>query len=300
MGMNHDLSRFASSNPSSPDTSPSKGEGGAELNCSGANFALKHSELANQLTELNKMLVAKQELASKMGESDEKMTTMRKNYETTIKSMEEEITRLQKEKDELCQKQKAEASSQISENRRKRIQELEEKIKNLGKQQAEQQRLLKLNKQNELKIKKYSDEITQMKQTKVKLIKQMKEESDKARQWKMAKEKEVYKLQQQEKKAQVKMSAMSLQHERRENVWKRKMEEAMASSKRLKDALAKKNDVRKLKEKNPNSLTGSGERVRGWISSEVDVVVSVKEAEMSKEQLIKERKVMVEELNKLL
>ena len=298
--MNHDLSRFASSNPSSPDTSPSKGEGGgAELNCSGANFALKHSELANQLTELNKMLVAKQELASKMGESDEKMTTMRRNYETTIKSMEEEITRLQKEKDELCQKQKAEASSQISENRRKRIQELEEKIKNLGKQQAEQQRLLKLNKQNELKIKKYSEEITQMKQTKVKLIKQMKEESEKQRQWKMAKEKEVYKLQQQEKKAQVKMSAMSLQHERRENVWKRKMEEAMASSKRLKDALAKKNDVRKLKEKNPNSLTGSGERVRGWISSEVDVVVSVKEAEMSKEQLIKERKVMVEELNKL-
>merc|ERR1719150_1303019 len=177
--MNHDLSRFASSNPSSPDTSPSKGEGGgAELNCSGANFALKHSELANQLTELNKMLVAKQELASKMGESDEKMTTMRRNYETTIKSMEEEITRLQKEKDELCQKQKAEASSQISENRRKRIQELEEKIKNLGKQQAEQQRLLKLNKQNELKIKKYSEEITQMKQTKVKLIKQMKEESE--------------------------------------------------------------------------------------------------------------------------
>merc|ERR1719163_2238013 len=103
------------------------------------------------------MLVAKQELASKMGESDEKMTTMRRNYETTIKSMEEEITRLQKEKDELCQKQKAEASSQISENRRKRIQELEEKIKNLGKQQAEQQRLLKLNKQNELKIKKYSE-----------------------------------------------------------------------------------------------------------------------------------------------
>merc|ERR1712133_319930 len=101
--------------------------------------------------------------------------------------------------------------------RRKRIQELEEKIKGLAKQQAEQQRLLKLNKQNELKIKKYSDEITQMKQAKVKLIKQMKEENEKARQWKIAKEKEVYKLQQQEKKAQVKMSAMSLQHERREN-----------------------------------------------------------------------------------
>ena len=297
--MDHDLSRFASSNPSSPETSPSKAE--AQMNCSGANFALKHSELANQLTELNKMLVAKQELANKAGENDEKMTNMRRNYEITIKSMEEEISRLQKEKDELCQKQKAEASSNLSETRRKRIQELEEKIKGLAKQQAEQQRLLKLNKQNELKIKKYSDEITQMKQTKVKLIKQMKEESEKARQWKMAKEKEVYKLQQQEKKAQVKMSAMSLQHERRENVWKRKMEEAAATSKRLKEALAKKADVKKMKDdqKTPHGLTGSGERVRGWISSEVDVVVSVKEAEMSKDQLIKERKMMCDEMNKL-
>merc|ERR1712147_61328 len=217
--MDHDLSRFASSNPSSPDASPSKESG--DPNCSGANFALKHSELATQLSDLNKMLVAKQELASKMGETDEKMSNMRKNYEMTIKSMEDEIQRLQKEKDELGQKQKAEASTKVSEMRRKRIQELEDKIKNLTKQQAEQQRLLKLNKQNEVKIKKYSDEITQMKQTKVKLIKQMKEESDKARQWKIAKEKEVYKLQQQEKKAQVKMSAMSLQHERRENVFKR-------------------------------------------------------------------------------
>jgi len=103
----HDLSRFASSNPSSPETSPSKEDGnGNEVNCSGINFAMKHSELASQLSDLNKMLLAKQELASKMGESDEKMTNMRKNYETTIKSMEEEITRLQKEKDELCQRQK--------------------------------------------------------------------------------------------------------------------------------------------------------------------------------------------------
>merc|ERR1719232_2489812 len=244
--MDHDLSRFASSNPNSPEASPSKEAG--QLNCSGANFALKNSELANQLSELNKMLVAKQELANKAGENDEKMTNMRRKYEITIKSMEDEISRLQKEKDELSQKQKAESSSNLSESRRKRIQELEEKIKGLSKQQAEQQRLLKLNKQNELKIKKYSDDITQMKQTKVKLIKQMKEESDKARQWKIAKEKEVYKLQQQEKKAQVKMSAMSLQHERRENVWKRKMEEAAATSKRLKDALAKKADVKKMKE----------------------------------------------------
>ena len=296
--MNHDISRFASSNPSSPSVSPGKDDD--VVNVSGVNIALKHSELSNQLAELNKMLVQKQELASKMGESDEKMSAMRKTYENTIKSMEDEISRLNKEKDELCQKQRVDSSGKVSEMRRKKIQELEDKIKSMSKQQAEQKRLLKINQQNELKIKKCTDEITQMKQTKVKLIKQMKEENEKGRQWKAAKEKEVYKLKQQEKKAQVKLSAMSLQHERRENVMKRKMEEAMATSKRLKDAMAKKAEVKKMKEgRDPSALTGAGERVRGWISSEVDVVVSVKEAEMSKEQLMRERKVMSEELAKL-
>merc|ERR1719266_560259 len=242
-------------------------------------MALKHSELSNQLAELNKMLVQKQELASKMGESDEKMSAMRKTYENTIKSMEDEISRLNKERDELCQKQKVDSSGKVSEMRRKKIQELEDKIKSMSKQQAEQKRLLKINQLNELKIKKCTDEITQMKQTKVKLIKQMKEENEKGRQWKAAKEKEVYKLKQQEKKAQVKLSAMSLQHERRENVMKRKVEEAVATSKRLKDAMAKKAEVKKMKEgKDPSALTGAGVRVRAWISSEVDVVVSVKEA----------------------
>jgi hypothetical protein len=42
-----------------------------------------------------------------------------------------------------------------------------------------------------------------------------------------------------------------------------------------------------------------GERVRGWLSSELDVVVSVKEAEKSKEQLIADRKELTSELAKL-
>ena len=296
--MNHDISRFASSNPSSPLVSPSKD---AEVPVvSGVNLALKHSELSNQLSELNKVLAQEQELASKMGESDVKMAAMRKTYESTIQSMEVEISRLNKEKAELCQKQKADSYGQVSEMRRKKIQDLEEKIKSMTKQQAEQKRLLVINQQNELKIKKCSEEIVTMKQARVKLIKQMKEESERARQWKAAKEKEVYKLKQQEKKAQVKMSAMSLQHERRENVMKRKVEEANATSKRLKEAMAKKAEGRKMKEsRDPNLLTGAGERVRGWITSEVDVVVSAKEAEMSKEQLMRERKAMSEELGKL-
>ena len=71
-------------------------------------------------------------------------------------------------------------------------------------------------------------------------LEELKTQAEEFMEWKAAKEKEVYKLKQQEKKAQVKMSALSLQHERRENVMKRKVEEANATSKRLKEAIAKK------------------------------------------------------------
>jgi len=301
--MEHDISRFAPHVPSEP-SSPcgSSPELDASLpNLGGASYALKQTELANQLAELNKVLVAKQELAGKIGDNDEKMIAMRKKYEETLKSMEVEITRLQKEKDELAQQQRvgeAGGNGKVSEMRRKRIQELEGKINTLNKQQAEQQRLLKLNSQNEAKVKKYSDEIQQMKVLRVKLIKQMKEDGEKVRQWKSTKEKEVNQLRQKERRAQVAMSSMSQKHERRENVLKRKMEEANATTKRLKDALAKKEAVRKQKS-GPGGLSGAGDRVRGWLSSEVEVEVTSKEAEKSKIQLIKERKAMTEELNKL-
>merc|ERR1719228_379064 len=202
--MDHEISRFnpqIPSVPNSPAGSPVSPERSDEegLDLGGASQALKQTELATQLAELNKVLVAKQELAGKMGENDEKMSAMKKKYEDTLRSMEVEIARLQKEKDELAQHQRAGVAggnAKMSEMRRKRIQELEGKISDLNKKQLEQQRLLKMNSQNETKLKKCAEEILQMKQMKVKLIKQMKEENEKVRHWKAVKEKEVNQLKQ--------------------------------------------------------------------------------------------------------
>ena len=46
-------------------------------------------------------------------------------------------------------------------------------------------------------------------------------------------------------------------------------------------------------------LSGAGDRVRGWVKTEMDVVVSAKEAEQARQQLIKERKTLAEEMQKL-
>ena len=48
-----------------------------------------------------------------------------------------------------------------------------------------------------------------------------------------------------------------------------------------------------------NTSSGAGERVRSWVKTEMDVVVSAKEAEQAREQLIKERKTLAEEVQKL-
>ena len=151
----HDISRFnpqvSRSQAGSPD-SDSPDQDPDQTDLGGATHALKQTELANQLAGLNKVLGAKQELVGKMGDNDKKMAAMRKKYEDTLKSMQTEIARLQKEKDELGQQQRVEGNGKISEQRKKRIQELEGKIASLNKQQQEQQRLLKLNSQNETKI----------------------------------------------------------------------------------------------------------------------------------------------------
>ena len=47
------------------------------------------------------------------------------------------------------------------------------------------------------------------------------------------------------------------------------------------------------------SSIGAGERVRGWVKTEMDVVVSAKEAEQARQQLIKERETLAEKIQKL-
>ena len=219
---------------------------------------------------LFQVLLAKQELAEKMGANDEKMMNMKVKYEEALKMMETELAKLQQEKDALVQQQRnagagvaaltgaTAPNNKLSEQRRKRIQELETQIQALKKQQAEKMKLAKLNAANELKVKKLGAEITTMKTAKVKLIKQMKEESDKVRAWKLSKEKEVNQLKQKDRKQQVNIAKMERLHERQKNVMRRKMEETVAVNKRLKEALEKKNNVKAMRGENDRTLVGSG------------------------------------------
>ena len=67
----------------------------------------------------------------------------------------------------------------------------------------------------------------------------MREDGERVRAWKIAKEKEVAQLRQTERKQAVKMTKMETLHSKQQNVLRRKMEEATALNKRLKDIMDK-------------------------------------------------------------
>jgi kinesin family protein 4/21/27 len=73
-----------------------------------------------------------------------------------------------------------------------------------------------------------------MKQTKVKLIRQMRSENERFRTWKQEREKELIKLRVQDRRRQNEMARMERLHTKQQNVLKRKVEEAVAVNKRLK------------------------------------------------------------------
>ncbi|TRY68349.1 hypothetical protein TCAL_03053 [Tigriopus californicus] len=265
----------------------------------GAARALKQNALTTQLQNLNKMLAQKERLASDMFANDEKLQEMKKKYEETLAAIEGDMNKLIKEKEELSHQQKHtgnDPTCKISEQRRKRIQDLEHQIQDLKKKMLEQQKAIKMNEKNAAQVKKLSEDITQMKQTKVKLIKQIREDAEKVRVWKQQKEKEVIKLKQAERKQQVKIAKMETLHTKQQTVLKRKMEEAISINKRLKEVIDKQKASRAMIA-GRSGLAGAGDRVRTLINEDLDVVVSVKEATKSREQLLNDRKTITKQLN---
>lgn len=88
-----------------------------------------------------------------------------------------------------------------------------------------------------------------MKQTKVKLIKEMRQESEKFRVWKLKREQELTKLKNQDQKKQQKIVKMEALHSLKTKVWKQKEAETNAKLKRLEGILSKRTDVQKQKSK---------------------------------------------------
>ncbi|GJQ81405.1 kinesin-4B [Trypoxylus dichotomus] len=248
--------------------------------------------LNTELQEVMRKLVVKERLAEYI--SANTCYTVDHNM---IADCENKIALLEKEKQELLQQLKSVHSTgvnaKIAEQRRKRVQELETQIQDLNKKVTEQARLIKLKEKDEEKMRQLNQEIVSMKKMKVDLMKKMKTESEKFRVWKNQRERELLKLKEQDRKRLNQINKLETMHTRQQNVLKRKVEEAAAINKRLKDALAKRKAVQDMK------ANAKGDRVVEWINHELELHVNTLDAQLTLNGLLEDRALLHKQLDQL-
>ncbi|XP_030305103.1 chromosome-associated kinesin KIF4A isoform X3 [Calypte anna] len=263
--------------------------------------ALRQAQMSKELLELNKALTLKEALAKKMTQNDSQLEPIQSQYQTNIKDLELEVSSLQKEKEELIlalhMAKKDVNQAKLSERRRKRLQELEGQINELKRKLNEQSKLLKLKESTERTVSKLNQEIREMKNQRVQLMRRMKEDAEKFRQWKQEKDKEVIQLKEKDRKRQYEFLKLERDFQKQANVLRRKTEEAAAANKRLKDALQKQREAaEKRKESQNRGMEGIASRIKNWLANEVEVLVSTEEARRHLTDLLEDRKILAQEL----
>ncbi|XP_002808485.4 chromosome-associated kinesin KIF4B [Macaca mulatta] len=266
--------------------------------------ALHQAQMSKEVTELNNALALKEALVRKMTQNNSQLQPIQFQYQDNIKNLELEVINLQKEKEELVlelQTAKKDVNqAKLSERRRKRLQELEGQIADLKKKLNEQSKLLKLKESTECTVSKLNQEIRMMKNQRVQLMRQMKEDAEKFRQWKQKKDKEVIQLKERDCKRQYELLKLERNFQKQSSVLRRKTEEAAAANKRLKDALQKQREVTdKRKETQSHGMEGTAARVRNWLGNEIEVMVSTEEAKRHLNDLLEDRKILAQDVVQL-
>lgn len=258
-------------------------------------FTSKQIDLNDQLRRINRELTLKEELHQRVAINLTKFYTLDENIEEKYKECENKIIALETEKSELVEKLKHvkdNVSAKLAEERRKRLQALEQEISDMKRKNVQQAKLLKVREKESEKIKNLQKDIQAMKESKVKLIRAMRTESENFRQFKLSREKEVMQLKNKDRKMQNEMARKESLHNKQRNVLKRKCEEALAINKRLKDALERQKTVQAQRTNKPNTNANKLEQLTARVDEEIDIIASLIDAENSLEQLMEDRSII--------
>ncbi|XP_034461915.1 kinesin family member 4 [Hippoglossus hippoglossus] len=266
--------------------------------------ALRQAQLSKELIELNKVLSLKEAFVKKMCQNDSQLEPMQSEHQKNVMSLQSSVESLQKEKEDLVlalQSAKKDTNqAKLSEQRRKRLQELEGQLTDMKKKLLDQSKMIKIKESSVQKVGKLMHEIQSMKTQRTQLMRQMREDSDKFRQWKSKKDREVLQLKEKDRKRQYEMLKLERDFQKQANILRRKTEEAAAANKRLKDALQKRSEVvDKRKDAQNRGIEGAAARVKTWLLNEVEVMVSTEEARRHLTDLLDDRKVLAQEINHL-
>ncbi|KRK06078.1 uncharacterized protein Dyak_GE16938, isoform B [Drosophila yakuba] len=260
-------------------------------------FTNKQLNFAGELRNINRQLDLKQELHERIIRNFSKLEA--EDEDAKLRQCNQKIDDLEAERrdlmDQLRNIKNKDASAKLAEERRKRLQHLEQEISELRRKLITQANMLKMREKEREKIQNLSSEIRAMKESKVKLIREMRGESEKFRQWKMVREKELTQLKSKDRKMQSEIVRQQTLHSKQRQVLKRKCEEALAANKRLKDALERQASAQAQRHKYAKDHGGSAKlqaQTDSWVDRELEIILSLIDAEHSLEQLMEDRAVI--------
>ncbi|TFK06884.1 matrilin-4 [Platysternon megacephalum] len=188
------------------------------------------ADLANITCEI----AIKQKLIDELENSQRRLQTLKKQYEEKLMMLQHKIRDTQLERDQVlqnlgsvesCSEEKA---KKVKSEYEKKLQSMNKELQRLQTAQKEHARLLKNQSQYEKQLKKLQQDVTEMKKTKVRLMKQMKEEQEKARMTESRRNREIAQLKKEQRKREHQLKLLEAQKRNQEVVLRRKTEEVTA------------------------------------------------------------------------
>ncbi|RUS77150.1 hypothetical protein EGW08_015085, partial [Elysia chlorotica] len=215
------------SDSSSPSDSDSDG-GGESDNV--------HEDLANLTCEIS----IKQRLIEELEQTQRRMNSLRTHYEEKVSQLQTRIRETEMERDKVLtniekmshQSTDSAAPKKVKQEYEKKLGNLQDELKKLQADQRKHAKIQKNNSQYERHLKTLQHEIAEMKKTKVRLMKQVKEEMDKNKQGEARRSRELAQLRKEQLRRDNVIKALERQTVQKDAVLKRKQEEVEALRKR--------------------------------------------------------------------
>lgn len=217
----------------------------------------------------------------------------------TINTLAAKIAELEKEKQELAQREKSKSkqdvAAKLAEERRRRIAALEKEIDAMKRRISKHEKLLQLQKNTERALNSLQTEIKDLKQQKVQLVKNLRKDQDKFRQLKLKSDKEMNVMREKEKKRFHEMKKLEAQHERQRSYYLRRVEEANLKARRAENLLSK-----QMRSKTSRtSFLKEPAQIEKRLNQELEIIMFVSEVKASLAVLMEARTELTNQLRDL-
>ncbi|XP_034005072.1 kinesin-like protein KIF21A isoform X4 [Trematomus bernacchii] len=188
------------------------------------------ADLANITCEI----AIKQKLIDELENSQRRLHTLKQQYEQKLMMLQCKIRDTQLERDKVLQNMNTvesgtdEKSRKIKTEYEKKLSVMNKELQKLQSAQKEHARLLKNQSQYEKQMKKLQMDVAEMKKTKVRLMKQMKEQQEKNRMNESRRNREIATLKKDQRKQEHQLKLLEAQKRQQELILRRKTEEVTA------------------------------------------------------------------------